>query len=207
MPIKKKTTTAPKSASKSKSNTPHIQPSVVGIKAKSLVGLHDNIEKLKKAKSAMEDDPTRGELLSKARELAIKERMGSFYVDLPDNKSLLVKPSTRRYPLSDVAAERVEEIIDDAGYESSDYYQESQEIKMDANAIYDRLGDDDWGTFQGDLAEFMSERGLGDCWEIVSKITAKPDFYDSRHGLPNEVNLEIEKVAPTSVSITAKRSI
>ena len=113
MPIKKKTTTAPKSVSKSKSNTPHIQPSMVGIKAKSLVGLHDNIEKLKKAKSAMEDDPTRGELLSKARELAIKERMGSFYVDLPDNKSLLVKPSTRRYPLSDVAAERVEEIIDD----------------------------------------------------------------------------------------------
>lgn len=218
MPIKRKTNNAPTSAKKSKSKTPHYSAKVLGLDAKKLTKLHKNIGELKEATDAMKDHPTKGDVLGKARELVLSRQANSFYIDLDDGKSLLIKPNTRRYALNDTAAEAIERAIEfkkdedeeevPTGYDVSDYYQESQEIKLDADSIHDRLGEDEYATFQADLAEFMATRKLGDCWEMSSTLTAKPDFYQTaRFGLPLEINQKIEEIQPQVISITAKQEI
>jgi len=214
MPIKRKTNNAPTSAKKSKSTTPHYAAKDLGLDAKKLTKLHKSIGELKAATDAMKDHPIKGEVISKARELVLSRQATSFYIDLSDGKSLLMKPNTRRYPLNDTAAEAIERVIefDDkekpTGYDISDYYQESQQIKLDADSIHDRLGEDEYATFQADLAEFLAKRKLGDCWEMSSTLTAKPDFYQtSRFGLPLEINQKIEEIQPQVISITAKQEI
>ena len=206
MPIAKKSSTAPKGATKSKSNTPHLGLKDVGITAPKAKALHSLIEQVKQVASDLKEDPTKMEILDVARRKIFEERAGSFYVDIAKGLSLLIKPSSRRYPLSDEAAERIEEIVENAGYDAGDFYHESHEIKMDADSIYERLGgDDEYEQFQADLAEFMHDRKLGDCWEMKSSIIQKPDA--NRHGLPVEVNMEIEKVKPMTIAVEAKRTI
>lgn len=217
MPYKRKTNNAPASAKKSKSTTPHYSATDLGLDAKKLTKLHESIGELKAATDAMKDHPIKGVVLSKARELILSRQANSFYIDLEDGKSLLMKPNTRRYALNDTAAEAIERVIefkeeDDkevpTGYDVSDYYQESQQIKLDADSIHDRLGEDEYATFQADLAEFMATRKLGDCWEMSSTLTAKPDFYQtSRFGLPLEINQKIEEIQPQVISVTAKKEI
>jgi len=209
MPIAKKSKTKSKTT-KSRSNTLHITPAEIGISEESLNKLHSVIEEKKKINSLWDSCPIKAEVLDATRKRMFGSRGGSFYIDLPHRdgmKQILVKPSSFRGSLSDAQAENIEEIIEGAGYDAGDYYHESQSITMDADTIYDRLGEDEYGTFQSDLAEFMSKRGLGDCWEMKCSIKPKPDWNESRHGLPNEVNLEIETIAPTIISIQAKRSI
>jgi hypothetical protein len=207
MPIAKKKTTKNATKAKSRSNTPRLTPKDVGVPKKRLADLHDLIERKKEVVDDLESNETKAVVQDAVRRKMFEERGGSFYIDIEGGKSLLLKPVKRSYPLSEVVAEKIEETIEDAGFDAGDYYHESQGIKMDADSIYDRMGEKDYGKFQADLAAFMAKRGLGDCWEMTCSIIAKPDFFTSRFGLPTEVNLAIEEIKPMSVSVEAKRSI
>jgi hypothetical protein len=211
MPIAKKTKTK-ESKPKTKSTTPHFSHADLGLELASLERLHGLIEARKKINSDWDDSVDKNSLLDLARERMFTERGGSFYVDLPfvkgkGRKQILVKPSSARRALSDIQAEKIENIIEDAGYDAGEYFHESQSISLDADSIFDRLGEDDYSVFQADLAEFMAERNLGDCWEMKCSIKAKNNFADARHGLPNAVNMQLEEVSPSTISIQAKRSI
>jgi hypothetical protein len=48
---------------------------------------------------------------------------------------------------------------------------------------------------------------LGDCWEMKESIMPKNDFFTSRHTLPVKVNMDIEEVKPSTISVEAKRSL
>jgi hypothetical protein len=207
MSIAKKKITQQKSAAPSKATTPHLKPGAVGISKGKLEALHRLIEERKVIEDGFKSDPTKKELLEEARDAIFSNRAGSFYVDLDDGKSLLVKPNSRRYALTEAHTEKIESIIESAGYDAGDYYHESQSITMDADSIYGRMSEKGYGKFQSDLAEFMADRGLGDCWEMVSSVIAKPDFAVARHGLPVDVNMAIEKVKPMPIGVEAKRSI
>lgn len=206
MPINKKskTNTKPK---KSASTTPHISPKESGVSEAKLSGLHKRIEQVKALTSSLKDDAIKEKVLDYARLNLFGNRGGSFHIDLSDGKTLLVKPSTRVYPVNDVQVEAIDAILDAAGEDINDYYHESQKINLDADRIYGRLGEDDYSQFQADLAEFMSDRKLGDCWDMSTSIAPKPDFPTKRMSLPTEVNLEIEKVKATTIALEAKRTL
>lgn len=206
MPINKKsqTNTKPK---KSASNTPRITPKQAGVAEKKLIDLHKRIEQNKALASALKDDATREDLLDYARDNMFNARGGSFHVDLPDGKSLLVKPSSRVYPINEVQQDAIDKILTDEGEDINDYYHETQSITLDADRIYDRLDEDDYSQFQADLAEFMSDRKLGDCWSMSTSVSPKSDWPTKRLSLPPSVNLEIEKIKPTVISLEAKRTL
>jgi hypothetical protein len=207
MSIAKKKITKQQSAPSARTATPHLSCKAVGINKGKLEALHRLIEERKVIEDGFKSDPTKKALLEQARDAIFSNRSGSFYVDLNDGKSLLVKPNSRRYALTEDHAEKIEDIIETAGYDAGDYYHESQAITMDADSIYGRVSEEGYGKFQSDLAEFMADRGLGDCWEMTSSIIAKPDFPVARHGLPVDVNMAIEKVKPMPIGVEAKRSI
>ena len=208
MPITKKhASVKTKKTSTSKSTTPHLAAHELSISEQDLVGLHTAIENAKIATEALACNEPKKALLTEARERIFNERMGAFYVDLDDGRQLLLKPNTRRWPLNTAQATKIEEIIEDAGHDAGDYYMESHEIKIDADTAHDRLGEDEYMKFQSELGEFMSKRGLGDCWEMKESILPRTDFFESRHTLPVNINLDIEEVKPSTISVEAKRTI
>ena len=208
MPIgTKKVVVKTSKTTKSASTTPHITPKEVGITKKALTALHDDVEGAKFATDALKGNDTKEQLLTAARKRQFTNEVGAFYVDLDEGRSILVKPSTRRYPLTDAQAEKVEEIIDGAGYDAGDFYIQSHSISIDADNVHDRLGEKKYADFQAAVAALMSKFKCGDCWEMKEKVIAKSDFFDSRTSLPVDVNMDIEEVKPSTISIEAKRSI
>lgn len=208
MPIgKKKSKVATTKKTTSKSNTPRFTPRELGIARSDLLTAHEAITEAKVATSAVKQSEGKLLLQERSREKQFDDRVTAFYADLGDGKLLLVKPSTRRYALTANQAEAIEEIIEDAGYDAGDYYHESHKIELDADAIYDRLGERKYGKLQAEIAALMSEYGCGDCWEIKEEIIARPEMPEKRLSLPKEVNMAIEGVKPMTISVEAKEEL
>jgi hypothetical protein len=216
MPIaKKKTAIKASKVSSSKAKTPRITPAELGIDEDKLEFLHEAIERAKLASDTASGCEVKRDLQDAARKRIFGGDKGAFRVELRDGKTLLLKPSTRQYPLTDEQAARIEEIIESAGFDAGDYYHESHAIEIDANTIYGRLGDDEYMRFQAALGRFLSTytkedgkmESLGDCWSMKETIIARPNFHESRFELGKRVNLKIEDVKPMTISVEAKREI
>lgn len=208
MPItSKKSLTAKKKTTKSRSKTPRIKAKELDIDIDDLIALHEKIEEAKVVGDELKCSDGRRLLLAQARERIFKQERGSFVVELENDRVLMVKPSTRRYPLDARQQELIEDIIERSGNDAGDYYHESHEIKVDADTLFERLGEDRYMEYQSDLAELMAKYEAGDCWSMTEVVIAKPDFHESRYNLPPSVNLEIEEVKPTTIAIEAKREI
>jgi hypothetical protein len=207
MPIGKKKSKVATTKKTSKSNTPRFTPKELGITKRELLAAHEAITEAKVATSAVKQSEGKLLLQERSREKQFDDRVTAFYADLGDGKLLLVKPSTRRYPLTANQAEEIEEIIEGAGYDAGDYYHESHKIELDADAIYDRLGERAYGKLQAEVAALMSKFGCGDCWEIKEEIIARPEMPEKRLALPKDVNLAIEAVKPMTISVEAKEEL
>ena len=177
MPItSKKSLTAKKKTTKSRSKTPRIKAKELDIDIDDLIALHEKIEEAKAVGDELKCSDGRRLLLAQARERIFKQEL-------------------------------IEDIIERSGNGAGDYYHESHEIKVDADTLFERLGEDRYMEYQSDLAELMAKYEAGDCWSMTEVVIAKPDFHESRYNLPPSVNLEIEEVKPTTIAIEAKREI
>ena len=196
-----------KTKAKGKSTTPRINPADINMEGKELIALFGLIERAKTAGAAAGSCATKASLLDNARSRIFEQSKGAFIVELGDGKTIMVKPSTRRYALTALQAESIEELIDQAGYDAGDYYHESHKISIDADTAHARLGEDKYMDFQADLGDLMAKYKLGDSWNMTEEIIAKEDFHESRHKLPPELNMDIEKIKPSTISIEAKREL
>jgi len=207
MPVRRKETIAPKETKKSKNETPTLSVNeIIPEQRENLIQLHSNIRRKKALEDSVKSDPAKAELIDIAKERMFKDGDNkSFYVDLHDDgKQLLVKPNTRRWPVTEDQIGKIEKVIEDAGYDAGDYYHESHQIKINADKIHDRLGEENYYTFQAELAAFMAEHKVSDCFSQLVEFMPKTDFHTSRLALPCEVNMGIEKIKPTTVSIETK---
>lgn len=217
MPIaKKKTAIKASKGTSSKSSTPRVNPDDIGLDPDELNHLHSTLECAKIASDAAKTIEAKRDLQDAARKRIFGNgQRGAFRVQLEDGKTLLVKPSSRRYALDEQQAEAIEEVIEKAGFDAGEYYHESHEISIDANIIFERLGEDEYMRFQAQLGSFLSSyvkndgkiEPLGDCWGMKETIIAREDFDTKRHALGKKVNLKIEEIKPMTISIEAKREL
>ena len=208
MITRKETIVPEKPKAKSKSNTPTLTVAeLMPERETEMVKLHSVIRQAKSAADALKASQAKVDLIQAAKQKMFTSGLGSFYLDLGDGMKLLLKPSTRRYPLTDAVATQVEKVMEDAGYDAGDYYHESHQIKIDADKINTRLSEDNYMEFQADMAELMAKYKLGDCWAMETQIMPNSDFFEARNALPLEVNEGLEKCKPSTISVEAKQEL
>ena len=194
----------------SKSKTPRIVPSDIGMTDDELLELHESIEAAKIAKGEVDGSEIKQQLLENARKRIFGGLPGAFNVELPDGCILQVKPSTRAYALNEAQIVEIENIFDGTGHDSGDYYHESHGIELKADIIHERLEaekEDKYFEFQAALGDFMNKWGVSDCWEMKETIIARDDFAEKRMNLGKSINLKLEKVKPSTIAIGAQREI
>jgi hypothetical protein len=177
-----------------------------------LLDLHDIKIKAKhhasRAKAQTSEGGTGKRLLDTVRSMMFEGGAKSAYVNLPGGKQLLVKTNTRLFPITEMQAGLITEIIEAGGtHDAGDYYYEHEDLGVNADSAFDRLGGDKYDEFVKAFKVLLARFEIGDLVDSKTQIMPRSDFMEKRMALPPHVNMAIEGVKPTSMSIEARQTL
>jgi hypothetical protein len=196
----------------------------LGLREDELLVLHDQKLRAKAATSRVKAQTGAGgtgkKLLDAVRSMMFEGGAKSAYVNLPDGKQLLVKTNTRLFPLDEMQAGLITEIIEGSGRnvhsehvtpdhdrDAGDYYYEHEDLGINADAAFERLGEEKYERFVKEFKVLLARFEIGDLVLSDTVIMPRSDFMDKRMSLPPHVNMAIEGVKPTSMSIEARQTL
>lgn len=194
---------------KASSDVPTYTCEELGLNPSDVEEVHELTLNAKTAKSKLDAENGQG---GKKKEIfdAIRKKMfegggKSAYIDVTETKQVLVKTNTRLFALDEQQVDLITEVIEAGGHhDAGDYYHESQSVGYDADLVYERLGEKGNDKFVDDFRKLLAKHGVGDLVKFASVVMPREGFHDIRMALPPKVNMAIEGIKPTSLSLQAK---